>query len=63
MVTAMNKRKRTPKTYDELVALLSDPAVRLADVDISAITDLSHLFDRNVNQSAAERKDFSGIET
>ena len=59
----MSSRKHTPKTYDELVALVSDPSVNLGDIDSSAITDLSHLFDRNVNQSAAERKDFSGIET
>lgn len=48
--------KYTPKTTEELKALVADESIYLGDIDTSAITDMSSLF---LN---SERKDFSGIE-
>ncbi|ECP7578008.1 BspA family leucine-rich repeat surface protein, partial [Campylobacter jejuni] len=49
--------KFTPKTKEELQALVEDEAIHLGDIDTSKITDMSCLF-RN-----STREDFSGIET
>ena len=48
--------KYTPKTTEELKALVQDESIYLGDIDTSAITDMSNLF------LSSERKDFSGIE-
>ena len=48
--------KYSPKTYDELKALVDDESVNLGDIDTSAITDMFALF------FGSDRKDFSGIE-
>lgn len=48
--------KYTPKTKDELIALVEDETIHLGDINTSNITDMSELF---LNST---RKDFSGIE-
>lgn len=48
--------KYNPKSKDELVELISDESVNLGDIDTSAITDMSYLF------NDSKRTDFSGIE-
>ena len=48
--------KYTPKTKNELMALVKDENIYLGDIDTSNITDMSELF-RDIN-----RNDFSGIE-
>ncbi|HEF4233123.1 TPA: BspA family leucine-rich repeat surface protein [Campylobacter jejuni] len=48
--------KFTPKTKEELQALVEDESIYLGDIDTSKITDMSCLF-RN-----STREDFSGIE-
>ena len=48
--------KYTPKTKNELMALVEDETIHLGDIDTSNITDMSGLF-RDIN-----RNDFSGIE-
>lgn len=47
--------KYSPKSCDELKELVDDESVNLGDIDTSAITDMSGVFD-------CEREDFSGIE-
>ena len=42
--------------YKELKTLVDDPNVYLGDLDVSAITDMSFLFEDSL------RMDFSGIE-
>ena len=49
--------KYTPKTFQELKWLVDDESVYLGDIDTSAITDMSYLFERSA------RADFSGIES
>ncbi len=49
--------KYTPKTTEELKALVQDESIYLGDIDTSAITDMENLF------AKSERKDFSGIES
>ncbi|OBV29980.1 hypothetical protein BKN38_05680 [Helicobacter sp. CLO-3] len=49
--------KYTPKTNEDLAKLAQDESIYLGDIDTSAITDMSWLF------QGSERKDFSGIET
>lgn len=48
--------KYSPKTKEELEELVGDESVNLGDIDTSAITDMSYLFE------SSEREDFSGIE-
>lgn len=48
--------KYSPKTKDELIELINDESVNLGDIDTSAITDMSELF------QYSKRKNFSGIE-
>ena len=48
--------KYSPKTKEELEQLVSDESVNLGDIDTSAITDMSNLFE------GSDREDFSGIE-
>ena len=48
--------KYSPKTRSELRELVDDESVNLGDIDTSAITDMSYLF------NGSDRKDFSGIE-
>lgn len=48
--------KYSPKTKEELEKLVSDESVNLGDIDTSAITDMSNLFE------GSDREDFSGIE-
>ncbi|HED7340898.1 TPA: BspA family leucine-rich repeat surface protein, partial [Campylobacter coli] len=52
----MKKYKYTPKTKEELQALVEDESIYLGDIDTSEITDMSYLF------ANSTRKDFSGIE-
>ncbi|EMJ8390083.1 BspA family leucine-rich repeat surface protein, partial [Campylobacter jejuni] len=52
----MKKYKYTPKTKEELKALVKDESIYLGDIDTSNITDMSCLFTNST------RKDFSGIE-
>ncbi|EOH7710691.1 BspA family leucine-rich repeat surface protein, partial [Campylobacter coli] len=52
----MKKYKYTPKTKEELKALVKDESIYLGDIDTSEITDMSYLF------ANSTRKDFSGIE-
>lgn len=49
--------KYLPETTAELQQLVRDENIKLSDIDISAITDMSHLFQDSL------REDFSGIET
>ncbi|EDO8878945.1 BspA family leucine-rich repeat surface protein [Campylobacter coli] len=46
----------TPTTKEELRELVNNLSVNLADIDVSNITDMSHLFKNT------QREDFSGIE-
>lgn len=48
--------KYSPKTKEELEQLVNDESVNLGDIDTSAITDMSNLFE------GSDREDFSGIE-
>ena len=48
--------KYSPKTKENLQKLVNDNSVNLGDIDTSAITDMSNLFEDS------EREDFSGIE-
>ncbi|HEG5033987.1 TPA: BspA family leucine-rich repeat surface protein, partial [Campylobacter coli] len=40
----MKKYKYTPKTKEELQALVEDESIYLGDIDTSEITDMSYLF-------------------
>ncbi|WP_031263761.1 BspA family leucine-rich repeat surface protein, partial [Campylobacter coli] len=53
----MKKYKYTPKTKEELKALVKNESIHLGDIDTSKITDMSCLFFKST------REDFSGIET
>ena len=49
--------KYTPKTKDELIALVEDETIYLGDIDTSNITDMSKLFSYRYKS-----KNFSGIQ-
>ncbi len=55
-VKIIKKYKYTPKTKEELKALVKDESIYLGDIDTKYITDMSFLF------ANSTRKDFSGIE-
>lgn len=55
-VKNIKKYKYTPKTKEELKALVKDESIYLGDIDTKYITDMSFLF------ANSTRKDFSGIE-
>ena len=52
-----NKTRYYPKTRNELRSLVRAESLNLGDIDTSAITDMSELFDWN------KRKDFNGIDS
>ena len=54
----MAKYKYTPKTKEELKALVNNLDIYLGDIDTQYITDMSHLF----YNSKRENSNFSGIE-
>ncbi|MGI7553953.1 BspA family leucine-rich repeat surface protein [Campylobacter coli] len=56
-VKIIKKYKYTPKTKEELKALVEDESIYLGDIDTSNITNMSGLF------ADFTRIDFSGIET
>lgn len=53
----MSKKIYKPQTKEELKKLANDESIHLGDIDVSAITDMSELFERS------KRTDFSGIES
>ncbi|EAI3824144.1 BspA family leucine-rich repeat surface protein [Campylobacter coli] len=55
-VKIIKKYKYTPKTKEELKALIKNESIHLGDIDTKYITDMSYLF------AGSTRKDFSGIE-
>ncbi|EKB8785888.1 BspA family leucine-rich repeat surface protein [Campylobacter jejuni] len=55
-VKIIKKYKYTPKTKEELQALVKDESIYLGDIDTSEITDMSYLF------TGSTRTNFSGIE-
>ncbi|EKJ5652808.1 DUF285 domain-containing protein [Campylobacter coli] len=56
-VKIIKKYKYTPKTKEELEALIKNESIHLGDIDTKHITDMSYLF------AGSTRKDFSGIES
>ncbi len=53
---ALTKKKYFPTSKDELKKLVDNELVKLGEIDVSAISDMSELF------RDSKRKDFSGIE-
>ncbi|RDU73985.1 hypothetical protein CQA57_03660 [Helicobacter anseris] len=58
--------KYFPKDKEELIALVADESIKLDEIDVSKITDMSFLFCQvdlsECKNSAKKRKNFKGIE-
>ncbi|WP_147288346.1 BspA family leucine-rich repeat surface protein [Helicobacter anseris] len=58
--------KYFPKDKEELIALVADESIKLDEIDVSKIKDMSYLFCRSdwdeCKNSAKKRKNFKGIE-